>query len=94
MKQRPKRQLDLGSIDKVKQFANVLNYYGLLEYQDKYKVVCPFHEDVNASMLIDVENASFYCFGCGKFGNVYDFIKYMNPKLKPKDINKKLNKIS
>ena len=38
----------------------------------KYKVVCPFHNDVNPSLHINDENALFYCFGCGASGSLID----------------------
>lgn len=39
---------------------------------DKYKIVCPFHNDVNPSLQIDNEKALFYCFGCGASGSLID----------------------
>ena len=58
-------------------FAKVLYYYGLIgsNVYDKVKVICPFHEDYKPSMMIDLEKETFYCFGCGKRGNVVDFIR-------------------
>lgn len=64
-----------------KEFAKVLHYYNLLEGDSKFKIVCPFHGDVNASMLIDLQSGSYYCFGCNISGDAYDFVKLMNPKL-------------
>ena len=63
--------------------ARVLAYYGLLETTEhsQFKIVCPFHDDVNPSMIIDLSEGSFYCFGCGLKGNAYDFVRLANPEL-------------
>lgn len=56
----------------------LLVYYEIIsprEAADKIKVICPFHGDVNASLLIDLVENKFYCFGCGKQGNVIEFLK-------------------
>lgn len=59
--------------------AKVLIYFGLISdaNQDTYKIVCPFHSDANPSMMIDLAEGRFYCFGCASNGNAYDFVKYL-----------------
>ena len=37
---------------------------------------CPFHGDKEPSLHI-FENQSWYCFGCGKGGDVYDFLGFL-----------------
>lgn len=64
-----------------KELAKVLHYYGLLEGDSEFKIVCPFHQDVNASMKIDLVNGDFYCFGCGASGKALDFVKKVNKRL-------------
>lgn len=61
-------------------FQKVLNYFNVLEDSDEYKIVCPFHEDINASLLINLKTETFFCFGCLKAGNAYDFVRYVYPK--------------
>jgi DNA primase len=58
----------------------VMCYYDLLEGDSEFKIVCvlPPHQDVNASLKINLIDGSFYCFGCGKSGNALDFVKYVN----------------
>ena len=58
-------------------FAKVLFHYGLIgdNIQDKVKVICPFHEDLKPSMLVNVVDGSFYCFGCNTSGRIIDFVK-------------------
>lgn len=63
------------------ELAKVVHYYSLLEEQGSYKVVCPFHDDVNASLKINLEDNSFYCFGCNVSGDAFKFVKLMNKKL-------------
>ncbi len=36
--------------------------------------LCPFHNEKTPSFNIYPENNSFYCFGCGKGGGVYQFV--------------------
>jgi len=36
--------------------------------------LCPFHQEKSPSFNVREEEASFYCFGCGKKGSVFDFI--------------------
>ena len=59
----------------------VMHYYSLLQDYSSYKIVCPFHDDINPSMMINLENDSFYCFGCAVSGDAFKFVKLMNPML-------------
>ena len=61
------------------EFIAVLKYYGLFEPLSQYKVVCPFHKDKNPSMLINLDECKFFCFGCQAHGTTFDFIKLLNP---------------
>lgn len=54
-----------------------LNLYNEGEY--KYKVVCPFHNDLNASMLVDIPSSRFFCFGCNVHGSTYELLKNAHP---------------
>lgn len=64
-----------------KELAKVLHYYNLLEPTDQYKIVCPFHADINASMLINLNDGRYYCFGCNKNGDAFDFVKDANQNI-------------
>lgn len=59
------------------ELAKVLFYYGFIDSttQVVQKIVCPFHEDINPSMIIDLDGGTYYCFGCHERGNALDFIK-------------------
>lgn len=58
-------------------------YYGLIPDAGKseYKIVCPFHGDVNPSMKVNLVDGSFYCFGCTATGDALKFVKLANPKM-------------
>lgn len=60
--------------------AKVLTYYGLLNTFSDKKIICPFHEDVNPSMLIDLEEGRWFCFGCQLSGNARKFVQLMEAK--------------
>jgi len=45
-----------------------------IQSQGKEALVnCPFHDDKNPSMSINLENGLWNCFGCGKGGDIYTF---------------------
>lgn len=62
--------------------AKVLLYYGLIPDANEinYKIVCPFHNDLNPSMIVDLETGTFFCFGCGLSGDAYKFVSLMYEK--------------
>jgi len=37
--------------------------------------ICPFHDDKNPSLSINLKSGFFNCFGCGRKGNVFKFYK-------------------
>lgn len=63
--------------------AKVLTYYGYIPDAStmEYKIVCPFHNDLNPSMIVNLIEGNYYCFGCNLHGNAYEFVKQLNPKL-------------
>ncbi|MSP13690.1 MAG: toprim domain-containing protein [Chloroflexi bacterium] len=42
-----------------------------------YVGLCPFHPDRNPSFYIYPATQSFYCFGCGAYGDVFTFLQRM-----------------
>lgn len=46
----------------------------------KQKIVCPFHDDVNPSMVVNLDEGSWFCFGCNLSGGAYKFVKLMEQK--------------
>lgn len=68
---------------KGKELAKVLVYYGLIVdvVSSDFNIICPFHNDVNPSMRICLDDGSFFCFGCEARGNALDFVKMVHPEL-------------
>ena len=63
--------------------AKVLSHYKLLPdaYALKQKICCPFHaNDVNPSLLVNLENGSWFCFGCQRTGDAQRFVQMMEQK--------------
>ena len=62
--------------------AKVLWYYNLIPDTASLtqKIVCPFHDDVNPSMIVNFEDGSWFCFGCGLAGDAKKFVKLMEAK--------------
>lgn len=62
--------------------AKVLWYYNLIPgtVSLTQKIVCPFHDDVNPSMIVNFEDGSWFCFGCGLAGDAKKFVKLMEQK--------------
>lgn len=61
-----------------KDLLKVLVFYGIVNDDlpaSEFSIVCPFHDDINPSMRINLSDGTFFCFGCGVFGNAYDFVK-------------------
>lgn len=46
----------------------------LIQTPEGYKCRCPFHEDKNPSMTVNVAKRVFHCHGCRATGSVIDFI--------------------
>lgn len=53
-----------------------LEYYGL-EFNKKNFACCPFHREKTPSFSIKEDKNFFYCFGCGKGGNLINFVEEM-----------------
>ncbi len=57
-------------------FKKILDYYHIkLKRQGReFGAVCPFHDDKDPSLSINLEKEVFYCFGCGASGSGIDFV--------------------
>lgn len=42
---------------------------------NKFKGLCPFHSEKTPSFTVDSSTNLYYCFGCGKGGNIYQFVQ-------------------
>lgn len=56
-------------------------YYNLIyDYSNNQKIVCPFHEDINPSLVLNFEENKWFCFGCNRSGDAKDFVKEFEKK--------------
>ena len=65
-------------LSKGEKLALVLQHYGLIdqmEVYDLFKIICPLHEDVYASMQIDLSRGTYYCYGCGAHGEAPELVR-------------------
>lgn len=64
--------------DKILLTISIENYIGKfvqLKKRGKYLVgLCPFHKEKTPSFTVTPELGIFYCFGCGKGGNLFNFV--------------------
>ena len=81
------------SEERKQEFIAVLKHFDMFEPLSSYKVVCPFHGDKNPSLLIDLDNAKYYCFGCGIHGGAYDLIKQFYPSYNPFEVVRSARRI-
>jgi DNA primase len=67
------------SVDQVRQAADILNVIGartpLRKGGARWTGRCPFHEERTPSFSVSPEKGFFYCFGCGKGGDLITFVK-------------------
>lgn len=71
-------------------FVEVLKYYNIYEPSSLYKIVCPFHGDLNPSMQINLDKAFFYCYGCGVHGSTFELVKEFEPNLNTFEVYRKV----
>lgn len=56
----------------LKDALSSLNY----QLDNNNKMCCPFHEEKTPSFSVNPNKNFFYCFGCNKGGNIFNFIQY------------------
>jgi DNA primase catalytic core len=61
-------------LDSVNIYDEVSTFVKLKKVGRRYSGLCPFHSEKTPSFNIDAEKGLFYCFGCGKGGNVINFL--------------------
>lgn len=66
------------TIEQVRQSTDIVDIIGMhvrLKKRGKNFVgLCPFHQEKTPSFTVSREKQMFYCFGCGKGGNVFTFL--------------------
>ncbi|MCF8008274.1 MAG: DNA primase [Halanaerobiales bacterium] len=52
----------------------VSEYVQLKKTGKNYQGLCPFHQENTPSFTVNPNNQFYYCFGCGKGGDIFNFI--------------------
>jgi DNA primase len=67
--------------DRVKQQADIVRVVGeyvrLKKTGKDFSGLCPFHQEKTPSFTVSPIKQIFYCFGCGKGGDVFNFVREM-----------------
>lgn len=79
----PAKRVNFKEVRESADFAAVLSSYGIEVIKDgqrngQYKALCPFHDDQDPSMKVNIEKNIFNCFACGAGGNILDFVMKMD----------------
>ena len=66
-------------IDEIREKTDIVNIIGqyvqLKKAGKNYSGLCPFHEEHTPSFSVAGDRQFYYCFGCGRGGNVFNFIQ-------------------
>ena len=63
------------SIQELKSIAKITDFNTTKQKGNNHLALCPFHNEKTPSFTIPKDNKSYKCFGCGKGGDVFSFIK-------------------
>lgn len=71
--------IDSLSINQLKNTVDIVdviaNYIELKKSGANYKACCPFHGEKTASLVISPNKQIYHCFGCGKGGDIFNFVQ-------------------
>jgi DNA primase len=66
-------------IERIREQTDIVDvvgrHVGLKRSGKQYKGLCPFHDEKSPSFYVDPARRSFKCFGCGAWGDVFDFVQ-------------------
>lgn len=66
--------MEISEIKQKLQIETILKHYSLQPDKNNM-LVCPFHKEKEPSLKIYPQINTFHCFGCGKNGDVIEFIQ-------------------
>jgi DNA primase len=62
-------------IQSASEIVSVVSRYVALKKAGKnFKGLCPFHQEKTPSFIVSPEKQIYHCFGCGKGGNIFNFL--------------------
>lgn len=68
-----------GDIDRVRESTDLVDLISEVTKVKRsgrsFMAVCPFHEEKTPSMSVDRARGLYHCFGCGKGGDVFNFVQ-------------------
>src|SRR3984893_2937724 len=70
---RGKKSVSRQVLDELKQQIPLLDYLQAHDWQRRLMGLCPLHSDHKPSFLVDPGKSLFYCYGCGRGGDVIRF---------------------
>ncbi|MEC7201486.1 MAG: CHC2 zinc finger domain-containing protein, partial [Verrucomicrobiota bacterium] len=53
----------------------IQSYIPLKRTGGTWKALCPFHNEKTPSFHVNPQRQTYYCFGCNKGGDVFNFLK-------------------
>lgn len=67
--------------DEIKQKIDIVDlirdYIQVMPAGSNFRAKCPFHREKTPSFMISPDKQIYHCFGCGKGGDVFEFVKEM-----------------
>ncbi len=68
--------MDFALIRERADFTTILAHYGIAPacLQGQISVLCPFHDDRQPSLSVNLERKLFHCFACQAKGDIFDFV--------------------
>jgi len=66
------------TVEQVAAASNIVevigSYFPLKRAGSEFRALCPFHQEKTPSFYVNPAKQSFYCFGCGAGGSVFQFL--------------------
>ncbi|HSQ35579.1 MAG TPA: DNA primase [Candidatus Binatia bacterium] len=71
----------MDSKDQIKEYISIVDvaalYVSLKPAGKYYKALCPFHSEKTPSFYVYPEKNTFSCYGCNRFGDIFDLVQEM-----------------